>query len=392
MKAYALFGMVLIMVAAVWVAGCSGAPGAAPPREELSAARSESVEAGDLKEETMTPIPNTEPAHVTPSPEAEQVVGLAREDLARRLGLASEDVGLVSVEAVEWSDASLGCPQPGMMYAQVITPGFLVTLEAGGETYEYHTDTGDQVVLCQPKASGATPGLPISPPGAEGSQPFSAAEPPADVKTVLQLAIEDLAGRLGLSPEAIQLVSVEPVEWSDASLGCPQPGIMYAQVITPGYHVVLEAGGQQYTYHTDAGRVVVLCEDESGTSGSASGAAPSGEPTVSEPRDPFLSEMVTKAKEDLSNRLSVAVDQINLLEVRQVTWPDSSLGCPQPGVTYTQAPQEGLLIRLGVDRDMYFYHSGEAGVPFLCEATSQIVPKVTPKADEFVPPPDWEID
>jgi hypothetical protein len=102
--------------------------------------------------------------------------------------------------------------------------------------------------------------------------------------------------------------------------------------------------------------------------------------------------MVAKAKENLAYRLSVRMDQINLLEVREVTWPDTSLGCPQPGVAYAKAPQEGLLIRLGVDQEMYFYHSGGTQDPFLCEGTSQVVPQVTPKADEFVPPPDSEID
>ncbi len=216
--------------------------------------------------------------------------------------------------------------------------------------------------------------------------------PPPEAEAVVQLAIDDLTQRLSLAPAAIQLVSVESMEWSDASLGCPQPGMMYAQVITPGYLVVLEAEGEQYTYHTDIDRFAVLCEAESGTSGATSGAAPPGEPTISEPQDPFLSEMVTKAKEDLADRLSVELDRIDLLEVREVTWPDSSLGCTQPGMAYAQAPQEGLLIRLSVDRDMYFYHSGEAQVPFLCEGTSQVVPKVTPKVDEFVPPPDSEID
>ena len=51
------------------------------------------------------------------------------------------------------------------------------------------------------------------------------------------------------------------MEWSDASLGRPQPGMMYAQVITPGYLVVLEADGQQYTYHTDTARFAVLREE-----------------------------------------------------------------------------------------------------------------------------------
>jgi hypothetical protein len=79
------------------------------------------------------------------------------------------------------------------------------------------------------------------------------------------LASADLAKRLGLAPEAIKLVSAEEVQWSDASLGCPQPGMMYAQVITPGYRVVLEAGGHVYEYHADMGRFAVLCEKGSGT-------------------------------------------------------------------------------------------------------------------------------
>jgi hypothetical protein len=34
---------------------------------------------------------------------------------------------------------------------------------------------------------------------------------------------------------------------------------MYLQVITPGYRVILEAQGKQYTYHTDTRRQVVPC-------------------------------------------------------------------------------------------------------------------------------------
>jgi hypothetical protein len=101
--------------------------------------------------------------------------------------------------------------------------------------------------------------------------------------------------------------------------------------------------------------------------------------------------MVMRAKKDLAHRLSVESDQINLLEVRPVTWPDASLGCPQPGKVYTELPQDGLLIRLEVAGRMYFYHSGENVDPFLCEQTSQLVPHPK-KGDEFVPPPGSEID
>jgi len=70
-------------------------------------------------------------------------------DLASRSGVAADVITLVESEAVEWSDSALGCPQPGMNYMQVITPGYRVVLDAGGATYAYHTNDRGAFVLCQ---------------------------------------------------------------------------------------------------------------------------------------------------------------------------------------------------------------------------------------------------
>lgn len=76
-------------------------------------------------------------------------VEAARRALAEKLGIPIEEVTAVSSEAVYWPDTSLGCPQPGMMYAQVITPGYRITLEAQGKRYEAHTNRdGSRVVFC----------------------------------------------------------------------------------------------------------------------------------------------------------------------------------------------------------------------------------------------------
>jgi hypothetical protein len=72
----------------------------------------------------------------------------------------------------------------------------------------------------------------------------------------------------------------------------------------------------------------------------------SGESSKSRNQNSREIQMVMQAKKDLARRLSVEVDQINLREVRKVRWPDSSLGCPQPGKIYSQMPQDGWLIRL----------------------------------------------
>ena len=77
-----------------------------------------------------------------------QLVAQARADLARRLSLPEESIELKRASAVEWPDTSLGCPQPGFMYAQIITPGYLIVLGANGKEYEYHSD-GRRVSLCQ---------------------------------------------------------------------------------------------------------------------------------------------------------------------------------------------------------------------------------------------------
>jgi hypothetical protein len=70
------------------------------------------------------------------------------EAIGDNLGAPPETFQIVSVEARDWPDASLGCPRPGEVYAQVITPGFLIVVKADGETIEFHSDQRDNVVRC----------------------------------------------------------------------------------------------------------------------------------------------------------------------------------------------------------------------------------------------------
>jgi hypothetical protein len=69
-------------------------------------------------------------------------------DAARRTGIKSTDLKVLSAEAVTWPDGSLGCPQPGMMYTQALVPGFRVRIEAGEEVLDYHAGRSGQPVLC----------------------------------------------------------------------------------------------------------------------------------------------------------------------------------------------------------------------------------------------------
>lgn len=86
----------------------------------------------------------------TPSEAMAQVEAVAKEHLARELDTSTE-VEILAIEPTEWPDASLGCPEPGKMYAQVITPGYRILVEVEGEQFEVHTDReGQNAVICDP--------------------------------------------------------------------------------------------------------------------------------------------------------------------------------------------------------------------------------------------------
>ncbi len=76
---------------------------------------------------------------------------------------------------------------------------------------------------------------------------------------VIAEAKKRLASALGVSQEQIVLKYSEHVSWPDASLGCPEKGRVYAQVVTPGYRLVLSDGTTDFECHTDEQRRVVLC-------------------------------------------------------------------------------------------------------------------------------------
>jgi hypothetical protein len=73
------------------------------------------------------------------------------------------------------------------------------------------------------------------------------------------MAIEALAAETGLPRDQIVVSRFEAREWPDSSLGCPQPGRTYLQVITPGYRIFLTAGGREYEYHTNQSAMVIRC-------------------------------------------------------------------------------------------------------------------------------------
>ena len=91
--------------------------------------------------------------------------------------------------------------------------------------------------------------------------------------------------------------------------------------------------------------------------------------------DPGLEPLVTQAVTDLSARLGVEPSAITTVSSVLVTWPDAALGCPQPGMQYAQALQDGSLIELEHAGRVYRYHTGGSRIePFLCDPPFAVAP------------------
>jgi len=101
------------------------------------------------------PSPSPSPETIDDNPLVKQ----ARQDLAQRLDVPIEDIELIQFEAVVWPDASLGCPRPGMVYAQVLSQGYLVVLKAEDKEYEYHAGKGAEAFYCE-SPTRPVPGAP----------------------------------------------------------------------------------------------------------------------------------------------------------------------------------------------------------------------------------------
>ncbi len=108
-------------------------------------------------------------------------------------------------------------------------------------------------------------------------------------------------------------------------------------------------------------------ESESPTTPPSSEPAPPSElPTLDVPATP-----VAVATDDLAARLGLAADAISLVLTEDVTWSDGSLGCPEPGMAYTQALVDGFRIVLAAGGVEYHYHAAIGSDPFYCANPSR---------------------
>ncbi|HMA98967.1 MAG TPA: hypothetical protein VKO38_05880 [Wenzhouxiangella sp.] len=83
-----------------------------------------------------------------------------------------------------------------------------------------------------------------------------------DIQNLTDIALADLAQRLAVDRQLLQVVDASSVTWSNGALGCPAPGGSYTQALVEGFHLVLTDGSAEYHYHASSAGKPFLCPEK----------------------------------------------------------------------------------------------------------------------------------
>jgi len=100
-----------------------------------------------------------------------------------------------------------------------------------------------------------------------------------------------------------------------------------------------------------------------------------------QPAEITMEEQIHAAIADLAIRVGVAADDIIVREARSVQWSSGAVGCPKPGMNYTQALVPGMRLLLEVNGTVYYYHGRKGRNLFYCPAGRAQAPAYGPGMD-----------
>lgn len=273
-----------------------------------------------------------EPVSATPAPPSapgESPLHAARLDLAQRLNVSPLDVHLTRLQHAGW-DGCLGVKVEGRACTMLFIGGLIAWFDVGGKEYRYHIG-GAQFVAASFADGTLEDGAPVPP------------EIRADLGAVLgDYARWDLALRLNVSEDSVVTMAIAPVVFPSLCLGFERPDIVCAEMLAPGFIILLQAGGKEYRYHVSEHGFIATDFER-------------GQRTIDPPSDTV--DVQRKMREDLALRLDVEVQRVGVYSFRLVTWRDGCLGVHYPGQACTTALVDGFLAELvAPDGRLFRYH------------------------------------
>jgi hypothetical protein len=98
-------------------------------------------------------------------------------------------------------------------------------------------------------------------------------------------------------------------------------------------------------------------------------------PSVTPAAEEVPAKVIAQLKDDLQSRLGGLPEDLQVARSEAVVWNDGSLGCPQPGVMYTQSLVAGYWVVFESGQARYDYRVPQSGgQPLLCDLDLPVQP------------------
>ena len=194
---------------------------------------------------------------------------------------------------------------------------------------------------------------------------------PDEANRVISAAFDDAEERFDLPRDELGLLGLKIVSWRDPELTCQNTPLGFGTLAEdrnaglPGFRLILgDESPRALVYFADLAGAVIYCEDVNllDVGGTALYA------------DPLGGELAELAREALARRLDVPGAAIRVVDTLNITWLDSSLGCPQEDSNPTAQRIPGYRIALDYNGASYVYHADAQGVNF-CPSEREVLPR-----------------
>jgi len=77
--------------------------------------------------------------------------------------------------------------------------------------------------------------------------------------------------------------------------------------------------------------------------------------------------MLEQVVADAASGAGVDASEVQVVTAEAVTWPDGALGCPEPGMMYTQALVPGFRVVVEINGEELHFHASESGDFAFCD-------------------------
>jgi hypothetical protein len=190
---------------------------------------------------------------------------------------------------------------------------------------------------------------------------------PAAAQPLMQRALADLAEQLDIGEDEIQVLRFEAALWTSLDLGCDESeATIAAPLEIEGFRIVLAVEQRLYEYHSDDRSSLRLCAEAGSFAGTTQ--------NLLLDTDPVAADMVALAQQRVAAELDLSTRRVLVVDVTAYTWPDSSLGCPQPGASYPSVAIEGYRIALSAGDAEYIFHTNATQM-IACDSDLEVLPE-----------------